>query len=211
MQATRPDAPPPADLLTREHAALLHGYAQAQTRCSTLLHAQHQRIEALEAALMRSRAAVIVRDSALAWERAERQELERAIPGLPRRFELARRVEALLARLQDLIRHQQRIPASPASTPARPADPRLASSATLQRLAVPADSVALEGALEDSLATADLVICQTGCVSHGAYWRVEDHCRRTGKTCVLVDQPEALSIVRLHAQADHDTADLFKP
>ncbi|MNE90567.1 hypothetical protein D3C80_1880960 [compost metagenome] len=42
--------------------------------------------------------------------------------------------------------------------------------------------------LEASCAAADLVICQTGCLSHGAYWRVQDHCRRTGKTCVLVEQ-----------------------
>ena len=53
-------------------------------------------------------------------------------------------------------------------------------------------------ALASSLQAADLVICQTGCVSHGAYWRVQDYCRRTGKPCVLVDQPEALHIVRLH-------------
>ncbi|MDH4447368.1 MAG: DUF2325 domain-containing protein [Acidovorax sp.] len=43
-------------------------------------------------------------------------------------------------------------------------------------------------ALESQLIDADWVICQTGCLSHDAYWRVEDHCRRTGKTCVLVDQ-----------------------
>jgi hypothetical protein len=41
-------------------------------------------------------------------------------------------------------------------------------------------------ALESSLRAADLVICQTGCMSHGAYWRVQDHCRRTGKPCVMV-------------------------
>ena len=53
--------------------------------------------------------------------------------------------------------------------------------------------------LEASLAAADLVICQTGCLSHGAYWRVQDHCRRTGKQCVLVAQPDALEkVVRLH-------------
>jgi hypothetical protein len=51
-------------------------------------------------------------------------------------------------------------------------------------------------AMEASLAAADLVICQVGCVSHDAYWRVQDHCRRTGKQCVLVDQPLALQRVR---------------
>jgi hypothetical protein len=48
------------------------------------------------------------------------------------------------------------------------------------------------------LVAADLVICQTGCLSHGDYWRVQDHCRRTGKACVLVEQPDALRIVRLN-------------
>ena len=51
--------------------------------------------------------------------------------------------------------------------------------------------------LEASLVAADLVICQTGCLSHGAYWRVHDHCKRTGKACVLVDQPDAVRIVRI--------------
>ncbi|MBP7566532.1 MAG: DUF2325 domain-containing protein [Burkholderiaceae bacterium] len=45
--------------------------------------------------------------------------------------------------------------------------------------------------LEAALVAADLVICQTGCLGHDAYWRVQDHCRRTGKTCVLVDLPQA--------------------
>ncbi|WP_341675919.1 DUF2325 domain-containing protein [Niveibacterium sp. SC-1] len=50
--------------------------------------------------------------------------------------------------------------------------------------------------LEASLAAADLVICQTGCVSHGAYWRVKDHCKRTGKRCIFVDKPSASSLAR---------------
>ena len=43
--------------------------------------------------------------------------------------------------------------------------------------------------LEASRAAADLVICQTGCLSHGAYWRDDVHCRRTGTACVLPDAP----------------------
>ncbi|RQO55992.1 DUF2325 domain-containing protein [Paucibacter sp. KBW04] len=43
--------------------------------------------------------------------------------------------------------------------------------------------------LDATLAAADLVICQTGCVSHNAYWRVKDHCKRTGKQCVFVETP----------------------
>ncbi len=43
-------------------------------------------------------------------------------------------------------------------------------------------------------AAADWVICQTGCVSHGGYWREDDGCRRTGKGCVLVEGSEGLVI-----------------
>jgi len=50
--------------------------------------------------------------------------------------------------------------------------------------------------LEASLSAADLVICQTGCISHSAYWRVKDHCRRTGKRCVFVDKPSAAGLAR---------------
>ena len=50
--------------------------------------------------------------------------------------------------------------------------------------------------LDDNLAAADLVICQTGCISHNAYWRVKDFCKRTGKRCVFVENPSASSLVR---------------
>ncbi|MBJ7308604.1 DUF2325 domain-containing protein [Rugamonas sp. CCM 8940] len=60
-----------------------------------------------------------------------------------------------------------------------------------------------DGGLEDnanqldaSLAAADLVICQTGCISHSAYWRVKDHCKRTGKRCVFIDNPSISSLAR---------------
>jgi len=60
-----------------------------------------------------------------------------------------------------------------------------------------------DGGLEDSasvldasLAAADLVICQTGCISHNAYWKVKDFCKRTGKRCVFVDNPSTSSLVR---------------
>ena len=61
--------------------------------------------------------------------------------------------------------------------------------------------------LDATLAAADLVICQSGCISHNAYWRVKDHCKRTGKQCVFVETPSraalerALSDVALPANA----------
>ncbi|WP_192883899.1 DUF2325 domain-containing protein, partial [Paracidovorax cattleyae] len=57
---------------------------------------------------------------------------------------------------------------------------------------LPGDAAALEA----SLRAADFVICQTGCVGHDDYWRVQDHCRRTGKPCVLVDQPQVVHVMR---------------
>lgn len=55
--------------------------------------------------------------------------------------------------------------------------------------------------LEPQLAAADLVICQTGCISHDAYWRVKDHCKRHGKRCVFVDTPSRSAFERALAQA----------
>ena len=49
-----------------------------------------------------------------------------------------------------------------------------------------------EQSLRRSFEEADLVICQTGCLSHDNYWRVHDHCRRTGRICLLVERPDAL-------------------
>lgn len=40
------------------------------------------------------------------------------------------------------------------------------------------------------------MICQTGCVSHDAYWRVKDHCKRTGKRCVFVEAPNRAALER---------------
>lgn len=55
--------------------------------------------------------------------------------------------------------------------------------------------------LDATLAAADLVICQTGCVSHDAYWRVKDHCKRTGKRCVFVETPSRTALERALADA----------
>lgn len=221
--------------LRREHAALLAAYGQAQSHCSRLLTAQAARILHLEAEAMRLRAAVIQRDTALAWAREDRKALEGSIPGLPRRVALARTVTQLMERVQTLMRERlawqgrsagERRPETPAMAPAaRPAAPVAIALRRKSVLCVGEDAMALAltrkvvemaggrylghsgggdadgDALEASLVEADLVICQTGCVSHGAYWRVKDHCARTGKQCVLVDKPEALNALRLEQEA----------
>jgi len=113
-------------------------------------------------------------------------------------------------------------PARPAFT-ARPAWHALGERAVLcvggRTASVPAYRALIEGTggrflhhdggaeesaarLEATLAAADLVICQTGCISHDAYWRVKDHCKRTGKRCVFVESPSRHALARALAQVD---------
>jgi len=132
-----------------EHRVLLMQYGQVQARCSELVRAQAGEIERLQAQLMCLRAAVMVRDTAIAWRTPAAGEV---ICG-------DLRDKAVLCIGQD------------------------GEDCTV---------------LEDSLIAADLVICQTGCISHDAYWRVQDHCKRTGKLCVMVEQPAALTVLRIH-------------
>lgn len=61
--------------------------------------------------------------------------------------------------------------------------------------------------LEPQLAAADLVICQTGCISHDAYWRVKDHCKRHNKRCVYVESPSASSLRRALGALDDAVAE----
>lgn len=71
-----------------------------------------------------------------------------------------------------------------------------------------------DGGLEESLhridgalAAADLVICQAGCISHNAYWRVKEQCKRTGKTCLFLRGAGVTSFGRVVSQActvDHE-------
>jgi len=168
------------DRLLCEHGALLRAHAQLQARCTVLLREEAERIRRLDAELMRTRAATIRSLSALAWEREDRAALEEAAPGLQRRAAMGRQVEALQARVHELTRQLH--------------------VRDLADHAARADD-ALPHALEASLAAADLVICQTGCLSHGDYWRVQDHCKRSGKVCMLVDQPDRMHIVRIESLA----------
>ena len=62
----------------------------------------------------------------------------------------------------------------------------------------------LQEQLQASVNAADLVICQTGCVSHNAYWRVKDYCKRTGKRCIFVDTPSQSSFKKALAAITQD-------
>ena len=61
-----------------------------------------------------------------------------------------------------------------------------------------------DGGLEESLqridaalAASDLVICQAGCISHNAYWRVKEQCKRTGKRCLYLKSAGVSGLSRL--------------
>lgn len=61
-----------------------------------------------------------------------------------------------------------------------------------------------DGGLEESMhridsavAAADIVICQAGCISHNAYWRVKEQCKRTGKPCMFVKNSGVSSFGRV--------------
>jgi hypothetical protein len=70
-----------------------------------------------------------------------------------------------------------------------------------------------DGGLEESLhridgflAAADLVICQAGCISHNAYWRVKEQCKRTGKPCIYMKNSGASGLSRLIDETQNDPA-----
>lgn len=209
-----------------EHARMLQHYGRVQKRCSRLLHERQKAIEERDAEIMRLRAAVIARDTALAFAREDHAALANSIPGLPRRLALVRHIEMLVHRIQTLTRERARGWGQPWGV-AAPLKPRLPLPAiNVRKRAVlwigqdQADGVAtrhwietsggrflqhdgLDDAdpalLEASLVQADLVICQTGCIGHGSFWRAQDHCRRTGKQCVEVASPSATSDKVSHA------------
>ena len=174
-----------------EHLASWRLYGAAQQRCSAVISAQHARITQLEAQLMRAHAASIVQVTALAVAQEERACLVAAMPDLPTRLALRQRVDQLIERVQILMRERLQW------------QWRQSGQAHAQKQkTAPLDEHVSAQALEASLVAADLVICQTGCLSHGDYWRVQDHCRRTGKACVIVEQPDAIRIMRLHRSTD---------
>lgn len=60
-----------------------------------------------------------------------------------------------------------------------------------------------DGGQEESLhridavvAGADAVVCQAGCVSHAAYWRLKEACKKLDKPCVFLKSPGVTSFAR---------------
>lgn len=197
--------------LIAEHHTLLGQYARVQEHCSDLLLRQAAEIAHLQALLVRQRGQAIASQSALAWAREDRAELQASILDLPRRTSLLQEVKNLTAQVQALMHERLRWRWGDAAQHAfaigstgTAALPSASAATNVVQAHGLSDTTGLEEAADDiaqleaSLVAADLVICQTGCLSHGAYWRVQDHCKRTGKACVVVEQPEAVRIVRIH-------------
>ena len=137
--------------LVQEHGVMLRHYAELQARCTIQMEALHAEVASLRAQVTRLRAQVIMRDSALTWER------------------------------EDRLKHLSVIANRAAMTAVRRCVDQAASldvAAVLQ----PAPDVSLQTLGQHAV---DLVICQTGCVSHGGYWRAHDQCTRLGTTCLL--------------------------
>ena len=174
--------------LSQEFLALCRQLGEAQTRCSEVVAEQAAELERLQREVVRLRAAVIVRDTRLEQARAALEDARQAQPpGLPRRKEMARHIRMLAERVVSLsrecLRWRLQVNVQEVSEPAAPPQDEAEAPA-----AHPMPAHQPPHALDISLAAADMVICQTGCISHDDYWRVQDHCRRTGKPCILVDQ-----------------------
>jgi hypothetical protein len=200
---------PDMELPMQEHAVLLRAYARVQERCSRLLVEQAALVERLEAQIVRLRGALVARDSAIAIVREELAVRAAAGAALPKRL------SGLLApgSRRHLMTPAPQVPADlreKAVLCVGHQDEAEAPSLARQLVEIAGGRYlhhdggddADGPALEASLRAADLVICQTGCVSHGAYWRVQDHCRRTGKPCVLVGEPQPMLFVRNPAAAE---------
>ena len=203
-----PPSCPLADSLPAEHRALCREYAAVQARCSRLIAQQRAEIEQLQAQVVRLRAAAIVQISASTFAREDQAMLERSMVVFPRRAALARHVEVLAGRVQALMRerlHGQWLEVPPQR--AEQAHAALAPGSSPHTVPVPGKLALLEA----SMAAADLVICQTGCLSHGAYWRDDTHCRRTGAACVLPDAPVTTHLmVKTAASPCQSSADSYQ-
>lgn len=154
---------PAASPLLNEHVALCRTYAEAQERCSRLMAAQRAEVARLQDEVLRLRAQTLVLTTALEWARAGTGADTGAV--LPPLPSVAGVVCGMEA----------------------------AADAAAEDVVLPARAPCQRLPLHSSLAEANLVVCQVGCLSHGAYWRTaDDQCRRSGQTCVVVECASAL-------------------
>lgn len=211
------------EALIDENAVLGRALAAAQQRC-TQLNTEHAReraawqadsaalrgrLAALEARLQARSEPAAPDAQRLARQAARIEVLERALAAAQQ--PAAARVRAVAADVAPLASHTAPTPSAPAleqrnvlcvggRTAIVPVYRRLIEASGGRFLHHDGGEEDKLGALDATLAAADLVICQAGCVSHNAYWRVKDHCKRTGKRCVFVETPSAAGLQRALAQ-----------
>lgn len=254
--------------LEQANAAHERELARLQQRSTAWQAERHAEQEQHASALMLLRAQLVGRDSVIASQRQQLEELHNTIPGLATRERLARqladteqrvhelrseanaarqaRLEALEARSalerqlaearSALALAEARLATQPslatqAAATAATGGPAVLAGTGEQRITLHgvlaervlcvggragnvagyravieetgAEFLHHDGGLEDnvarlesSMAAADLVICQTACISHSAYWRVKDFCKRHQKRCIFVDNPSVTTLQR---------------
>lgn len=183
------------EMLTHEFLVLSRQLGDAQQRCSAALAAQAAQIESLQAEVVRLRGKAVVQQTRLAMAQQALDDLKAATPALTRRSAMVRHINALVERVgalsRECLRWRMAAEHRAAGVAISESATRAGSGAQAQSPCAPLRPAAprREAArlLDAQLAAADLVICQTGCLSHDDYWRVQDHCRRTGKACLLVE------------------------
>lgn len=199
--------------LADEHRFLLAHLGKIQRSCTERLARQAAELERLQRENMLLRAEIILRDTARALAANEPGEQETPARAPKRTSPAPRRMGLLIGQVQALVRGRAAARdqndsrrAAFALTEAVPAylweksvlcvgqhpdgagfARRMVEMAGGQFMHHATEDTDGDAALEASLKAADLVICQTGCVSHHAYWRVQDYCRRTGKQCLLTE------------------------
>lgn len=176
--------------------------AELQAEHDAERRALEARLAARDDQLLALRGQLMVRDTALDLLREEMAELRRQVPGLAGRQELVRLLDIQAERIVALERERNAAlwRAERESLRAREA---AAGPGTVAILS--ADLVAAlpdEAQLTEALAAADLVLCQTGCLSHDDYWRVQDYCARSGKRCLLLAKEDAAAPAPARAAAD---------
>lgn len=254
--------------LEQANAAQERELARLQQRSTAWQAERHAEQEQHASALMLLRAQLVGRDSVIASQRQQLEELHATIPGLSTRERLARqladteqrvhelraeaaaarqaRLEAVEARAaleRQLAEARSALAAAEARAATQPSlatqaaaiaatgGPAVLAGTTAQRITLHgllaervlcvggragnvagyravieetgAEFLHHDGGLEDnvarlesSMAAADLVICQTACISHSAYWRVKDFCKRHQKRCIFVDNPSVTTLQR---------------
>lgn len=192
---------------------------------------ERERLQAHAERLQAQTRLALAEEQMARWQ-AQAPDLQSRLTLQQRLSEQTERVQALQRELKRLQALARPVPASALAPPPAVA-PVAAPVALEQRIvlcvggragAVPQYRRAVEGCggqflhhdggleqrstqLDPQLAAADLVICQTGCISHDAYWRVKDHCKRHGKRCLFVDSPSRAAFERALAQAVQATAE----